>query len=56
MRTKRHILVDTPGLPSANRVEAADVSDRRAGALLLMPTVRSKWGEVHTELRLLVGG
>ena len=31
---KRHILVDTLGLPIANRVEAADVSDRRAGALL----------------------
>lgn len=31
---KRHILVDTLGLPIANRVEAAGVSDRRAGALL----------------------
>ena len=31
---KRHILVDTVGLPIANRVEAADVSDRRAGAML----------------------
>lgn len=31
---KRHILVDTLGLPIANRVEAANVSDRRAGALL----------------------
>lgn len=30
---KRHILVDTLGLPIANRVEA-DVSDRRSGALL----------------------
>lgn len=30
----RHILVDTLGLPIANRVEAADVSDPRAGALL----------------------
>ncbi len=29
-----HILVDTLGLPIANRVEAADISDRRAGALL----------------------
>jgi transposase len=27
---KRHILVDTLGLPIANRVEAADISDRRA--------------------------
>ncbi|WP_274426101.1 IS5 family transposase [Chelativorans sp. YIM 93263] len=31
---KRHILVDTLGLPIANRVEAANVSDRRAGGLL----------------------
>jgi len=32
---KRHILVDTVGLLVANRVEPADTSDRRAGALLL---------------------
>jgi putative transposase len=32
---KRHILVDTLGLPIANRVEPANISDRRAGALLL---------------------
>jgi putative transposase len=32
---KRHILVDTLGLLVANRVEPADTSDRRAGALLL---------------------
>src|SRR5215208_3802017 len=32
---KRHILVDTLGLPIANRVESAGISDRRAGALLL---------------------
>jgi hypothetical protein len=32
---KRHILVDTFGLLVANRVEPADTSDRRAGALLL---------------------
>ena len=32
---KRHILVDTLGLLVANRVESADMSDRRAGALLL---------------------
>ena len=32
---KRHILVDTLGLPIANRVEPADTSDRRAGARLL---------------------
>src|SRR4029077_4786840 len=29
---KRHILVDTLGLPIACRVEPADISDRRAGA------------------------
>jgi putative transposase len=32
---KRHILVDTLGIPIANRVEAANVSDRRAAAGLL---------------------
>ena len=32
---KRHILVDTLGLPVADRVEPANTSDRRAGALLL---------------------
>jgi putative transposase len=32
---KRHILVDTLGFPIANRVEPANMSDRRAGALLL---------------------
>ncbi len=32
---KRHILVDTLGLPIANLVESADTSDRRAGARLL---------------------
>src|SRR5580693_9194709 len=32
---KPHILVDTLGLLVANRVEPADTSDRRAGALLL---------------------
>ena len=32
---KRHILVDTLGFPIANRVEPANISDRRAGALLL---------------------
>src|SRR5262249_58023340 len=32
---KRHILVDTLGLPVANRVEPASMSDRRAGARLL---------------------
>ena len=32
---KRHILVDTLGLPIPSRVEAANVSDRCAGARLL---------------------
>src|SRR5258708_6525705 len=32
---KRHILVNTLGLLVANRVESADTSDRRAGALPL---------------------
>jgi putative transposase len=32
---KRHILVDTLGLPIANHVEPAGMSDRRAGARLL---------------------
>src|SRR5689334_25405069 len=32
---KRHILVDILGLPVANRVEPASMSDRRAGARLL---------------------
>jgi putative transposase len=32
---KRHILVDTLGLMIANRVEPANMSDRRAGARLL---------------------
>ena len=32
---KRHTLVDTLGLPIANRVEPANMSDRRAGARLL---------------------
>ena len=32
---KRHILVDTLGLPIASRVKPADTSDRRAGARLL---------------------
>ena len=32
---KRHILVDTLGLPIANRVEPANMSDRRGGGRLL---------------------
>ena len=38
---KRHILVDTLGLLVANRVESADTSDRRAGALLLRGCLKS---------------
>jgi putative transposase len=44
---KRHILVDTLGLLIASRVEAAGLSDRRAGARLvaglspLWPTIRT---------------
>ena len=34
-RCKRHILVDTLGLPIASRVEEANLSDRRAASLLL---------------------
>ena len=33
--SKRHILVDTLGLPIASRVEPADTSDRRGGARLV---------------------
>jgi putative transposase len=32
---KRHILVDTLGLPIASRVESADTSDRRGGTRLV---------------------
>jgi putative transposase len=32
---KRHILVDTLGIPIACRVEPADISDRRVGARML---------------------
>ena len=39
MGRKRHILVDTLGLPIASRVEPAGMSDRRAGARLLAPAV-----------------
>ena len=44
---KRHILVDTLGIPIANRVEAANMSDRRAAAGLLgglgpiFPTIKT---------------
>ena len=44
---KRHILVDTLGIPIASRVEAANMSDRRAAARLLgglgpiFPTIKT---------------
>jgi putative transposase len=44
---KRHVLVDILGLPIANRVEPANMSDRRAGGRLLAglaplwPTIRT---------------
>jgi putative transposase len=44
---KRHILVDILGLPIANRVEPANISDRQAGVRLLAglaplwPTIRT---------------
>ena len=56
---KRHVLVDTLGLPIANRVEPAGVSDRRAGERLLaglaplwpdIPTVMADAG--HQSRRL----
>jgi putative transposase len=56
---KRHILVDTLGLPIANRVEAADVSDRRAGALLtsglqaIFPAITTVIADAGHEIRKL---
>jgi putative transposase len=56
---KRHILVDTLGLPVANRVEPADTSDRRAGALLLgglsalFPRIRTVIADAGHESRKL---
>ena len=56
---KRHILVDTLGLPVANRVEPANTSDRRAGALLLgglralFPRIRTVIADVGHESRKL---
>ena len=38
---KRHILVDTPGLIIANRVEPAGISDQRAGTRLFFPAIRT---------------
>ena len=56
---KRHILVDTIGLPVANRVEPANTSDRRAGALLLgglsalFPRIRTVIADAGLESRKL---
>jgi len=56
---KRHILVDTLGLLVANRVESADTSDRRAGALLLggltalFPRIRTVIADAGHESRKL---
>jgi putative transposase len=54
-----HILVDTIGLPVANRVEPADISDRSAGALLLgglsalFPRIRTVIADAGHESRKL---
>src|SRR3712207_139388 len=56
---KRHILVDTLGLPIANRVEPASISDRRAGARLLaglrplFPAIRTVMADAGHESRKL---
>ena len=56
---KRHILVDTLGLPIASRVEPANVSDRRAGARLLgglsplFPRIRTVIADAGHESRKL---
>ena len=56
---KRHILVDTLGLPIASRVEPANTSDRRAGARLLaglgplFPRIRTVIADAGHESRKL---
>src|ERR1051326_4411714 len=56
---KRHIMVDTLGLPIANRVEPANMSDRRAGGRLLAglaplwPTIRTVIADAGHESRKL---
>ena len=56
---KRHLLVDTLGLPIAGRVEPAGMSDRRAGARLvaglspLWPTIRIVIADAGHESRKL---
>ena len=56
---KRHILVDTLGLPIAVRVEPANISDRRAASLLLgglsplFPGIRTVVADAGHESRKL---
>jgi putative transposase len=56
---KRHILVDTLGIPIACRVEPADISDRRVGARLLrglsslFPRIRAVFADAGHESRKL---
>ena len=56
---KRHILVDTLGIPIANRVEAANMSDRRAAARLLgglgpiFPTIKTVIADAGHQSRKL---
>jgi putative transposase len=56
---KRHILVDTLGLPIACRVEPANISDRRAASLLLgglgplFPAIRTVIADAGHESRKL---
>ena len=56
---KRHLLVDTLGMVVARRVEAANVSDRRVGALLLaglqsgFPHIRTVMADAGYESRKL---
>jgi putative transposase len=56
---KRHILVDTLGLPIANRVESAGISDQRAGARLLaglrplFPAIRTVMADAGHQSRKL---
>ena len=56
---KQHILVDKLGLPITNRVEPANMSDRRAGGRLLAwlaplwPTIRTVIADADHESRKL---
>ena len=57
--TTRHVLVDTRGLPIANRVEPVNMSDRRAGGRLLAglaplwPTIRTVIADAGHDSRKL---